>query len=315
MICDRLIKEIIKKKSPIVVGLDPRLEGIPSDILKVNFDLYGETLKGAAESIYAFNVGIIDAICDLVPAVKPQVAFYEQYGVEGMQAYKKTCEYAKAKGLIVIADVKRGDIGSTSKAYSIAHLGKVKIGDSLHSAFEADYATVNPYLGDDCMKEFMEEIVQYEKGIFVLVKTSNKSSGQLQDLICDSEKSQGKQTVYEKVAEIVNQWNQQYKGETGYSPIGAVVGATYPDELIALRKQMPHTILLVPGYGAQGGGAKDVVHAFNSDGLGAIINSSRGILFAYEGTTKHYQEAAREATIEMRDAINQELEKNQKRYW
>ena len=321
MISDLLIESIIEKKSPIVVGLDPRLEGIPSDILNENFEKYGETLKAAAESILAFNIGIIDAIYDLVPAVKPQIAFYEQYGVEGLEAYKKTCDYAKSKNLIVVADVKRGDIGSTSKAYSLAHLGKIKIGNTLHSAFEADYATVNPYLGDDCLKEFIEEVKQFDKGIFVLVKTSNKTSGQLQDLVvlsdevCYADSNEKQMKVYEKVAKIVSDWNEKYIGKTGYSPVGAVVGATYPEELIALRKQMPKAIFLVPGYGAQGGGAKDVVNAFNEDGLGAIINSSRGIILSYEGTNANYQEAARKATIEMRDAINSELEKNSKKYW
>ncbi len=309
MISDQLIKAIIQKKSPIVVGLDPRLESIPKEILDYCFGLYGETLKAAAESILIFNQGIIDAIYDLVPAVKPQIAFYEQYGVEGMSAYKETCAYAKSKGLIVIADIKRGDIGSTSKAYSIAHLGVTKVGNSTHKAFEADFATINPYLGDDCMREFMDEVKAYDKGLFILVKTSNKTSGQLQDLPVEGGK------VYNKVAKIVSDWNDLIVGETGYSPIGAVVGATYPNELEDLRRQMPKAILLVPGYGAQGGGAKDVVGAFNQDGLGAIVNSSRGIIFAYEGTDKDYKAAARHATLDMREAINGALEQVGKKYW
>ncbi len=309
MISDQLIKAIIEKKSPIVVGLDPRLESIPLDILDHCFELYGETLKAAAESILIFNKGIIDAVYDLVPAVKPQIAFYEQYGVEGMAAYKATCEYAKSKGLIVVADIKRGDIGSTSKAYSIAHLGVTKVGNSYHKAFEADYATVNPYLGDDCMREFMEEVKTFDKGLFILVKTSNKTSGQLQDLEVEGGK------VYNKVAQIVSNWNDMIVGDTGYSPIGAVVGATYPSELEDLRRQMPKAILLVPGYGAQGGGANDVVGAFNQDGLGALVNSSRGIIFAFEGTNKAYGVAAREATLEMREAINGALEQAGKKYW
>ncbi|HAS72692.1 MAG TPA: orotidine-5'-phosphate decarboxylase [Clostridiales bacterium UBA8960] len=306
---DRLIKAIKEKKSPIVVGLDPRLESIPKEILERHFELYGETFEAAAESILAFNMGIIDAISDLVPAVKPQIAFYEQYGVEGMMAYKKTCEYAKSKGLVVVADVKRGDIGSTSKAYAIAHLGRTKVGSQYLTAFEADFATVNPYLGDDCMKEFMDEVRELEKGLFILVKTSNKTSGQIQDLEVEGEK------VYSKVAKIVSTWNDQICGESGYSPIGAVVGATYPSELEALRKLMPKAIFLVPGYGAQGGTASDVVGAFNEDGLGAIVNSSRGIIFAYEGTEAHFAEAARAATIQMRDEINNALEKSGKIYW
>ncbi len=309
MVSDKLIRAIISKKSPIVVGLDPRIESIPSEILESNFTMYGETLKGASESILEFNKGIIDSIYDLVPAVKPQIAFYEQYGVEGMVAYKETCEYAKSKGLIVIADVKRGDIGTTSKAYSIAHLGKVKVGSQIISAFEADFATVNPYLGDDCMREFMDEVKTLEKGLFVLVKTSNKTSGQLQDLEVEGGK------VYDKVAEIVSNWNDALVGEMGYSPIGAVVGATYPSELEHLRLKMPKAIFLVPGYGAQGGGAKDVVGAFNTDGLGAIVNSSRGIIFAFEGTNLGYKEAARKATLEMREDINRTLENADKKYW
>lgn len=309
MLSDRLIKVIKEKRSPIVVGLDPRLEGIPRSILEKNFDRHGETLVAAAESILEFNKGIIDAVHDLVPAVKPQIAFYEQYGVEGMSAYKKTCDYAKAKGLIVVADIKRGDIGSTSKAYSIAHLGKTKVGSHYLTAFESDFATVNPYLGDDCMKEFMEEVKTFEKGLFILVKTSNATSGQLQDLVTSDDK------VYGKVAQLVSDWNDKICGESGYSPIGAVVGATYPAELDALRQRMPKAIFLVPGYGAQGGTAEDVVGAFNGDGLGAIVNSSRGIIFAYEGTDMDYMEAAREATIKMREDINAALEKAGKKYW
>jgi len=309
MISDQLIKAIIEKKSPIVVGLDPRLESIPKEILDQCFGLYGETLKGAAESILIFNKGIIDAVHDLVPAVKPQIAFYEQYGVEGMATYKETCAYAKSKGLIVVADIKRGDIGSTSKAYSIAHLGITKVGNSFHKAFEADFATVNPYLGDDCMCEFMDEVKTYDKGLFILVKTSNKTSGQLQDLGVEGGK------VYNKVAQIVAKWNETLVGETGYSPIGAVVGATYPSELEDLRRQMPKAIFLVPGYGAQGGGAMDVVGAFNDDGLGAIVNASRSIIFAFEGTNLHFEKAARQATIDMRDAINSALERVGKKYW
>ena len=309
MISDQLIKAIIEKKSPIVVGLDPRLESIPQDILDHCFELYGETLKAAAESILIFNKGIIDAVHDLVPAVKPQIAFYEQYGVEGMAAYKATCDYAKSKGLIVVADIKRGDIGSTSKAYSIAHLGMTKVGNSYHKAFEADFATINPYLGDDCMREFMEDVKTYDKGLLILVKTSNKTSGQLQDLEVEGGR------VYNKVAQIVSNWNDAIVGDTGYSPIGAVVGATYPSELEDLRRQMPKAILLVPGYGAQGGSANDVVGAFNQDGLGALINSSRGIIFAYEGTEKEYGEAARQATMEMRESINGALEQAGKKYW
>lgn len=310
MIIDQLIQAIIEKKSPVVVGLDPRFEQLPSYIKEKHIAAKGESLEAVADAFIEFNRGIIDAIAQEVPAVKPQVAFYEQYGIPGMMAYKDACDYAKSKGLIVIADVKRGDIGSTSKAYSKAHLGKVKIGNTKLSAFEADYATINPYLGDDCMKEFEEEIVDLDKGMFVLVKTSNPTSGQLQDLTL----SNGKK-LYEMTAEIVANWNEKICGTSGYSPIGAVVGATYPEELDQLRKQMPKAMLLVPGYGAQGGGAKDVIGAFDSKGLGAIINNSRGIIFAFEKSDKDYGQAAKEAVIKMKNDINETLESEGKKYW
>lgn len=309
MLSDQLIKSIIEKKSPIVVGLDPRFDNLPLSIKEKYLDLHGNTFKAVSGALIEFNRGIIDAIYDLVPAVKPQVAFYEQYGIEGMIAYKDACDYAKSKGLIVVADVKRGDIGSTSKAYSNAHLGRVSINGTKLSAFEADFATINPYLGNDCMAEFIEDIKEYEKGMFVLVKTSNKTSGQLQDL------KSGDDTIYEKVADIVNEWNDELCGECGYSPIGAVVGATYPEELEILRKRMPKAIFLVPGYGAQGGGAKDVLGAFNKDGLGAIVNNSRGIIFAFEKSTLGYKEAARDAVLKMQQDINEALEADQKKYW
>lgn len=309
MLSDKLIENIIQKRSPIVVGLDPRFESLPADIREKYLKKDGNTFKAVSNALIEFNRGIIDAIFDLVPAVKPQVAFYEQYGVEGMIAYKDACDYAKSKGLIVVADVKRGDIGSTSKAYSNAHLGKVNVNGEMISAFEADFATINPYLGNDCMSEFMDDVKTYDKGMFVLVKTSNKTSGQLQDL------KSGDETIFEKVADIVSKWNDEICGETGYSPIGAVVGATYPEELVALRQKMPKAIFLVPGYGAQGGGAQDVLGAFNEDGLGAIVNNSRGIIFAYQKSTLDYKEAAREAVIKMRNDINEALEKDQKKYW
>lgn len=309
LISDLLIQKIREKKSPVVVGLDPRFEQIPEEIRDRCIKEYGETFQAVSQSIIEFNRGIIDAVEDLVPAVKPQIAFYEQYGIEGMIAYKETCTYAKSKGLIVVADVKRGDIGSTSKAYSKAHLGKTKVGDTEIAAFESDYATVNPYLGDDCMSEFMEEIEDQGKGIFILVKTSNKTSGQIQDL------KVGNDYIYEHVANIVNDWNEKYVGSTGYSPVGAVVGATYPEELEILRKIMPKAIFLVPGYGAQGGGAKDVIAAFNQDGLGALVNNSRGIIYAYEKLGGDYKMAARKATIDMNHAINSALENSNKKYW
>lgn len=308
MLSDRLIGEIIKKESPIVVGLDPRLDMIPEEITKKHFKAYGETLKAVSESIIEFNRGIIDAVAPLVPAVKPQIAFYEQYGIEGLIAYQDACKYARENGLIVVGDVKRGDIGSTSKAYSIAHLGKTVVGSQNISTFEVDFATINPYLGDDCMQEFMEEIKLYDKGIFILVKTSNKTSGQIQDLEVSGEK------VYERVASMVNHWSEKHYGSSGYSSIGAVVGATYPEELELLRKKMPRAMFLVPGYGAQGGGARDILGAFDNEGLGALINNSRGILYAYVKHGGDYKSAAEKATIDMKIAISKELKSLRNHY-
>ncbi|WP_432667533.1 orotidine-5'-phosphate decarboxylase [Wukongibacter baidiensis] len=313
MFINKLIKGIKEKKSPVVVGFDPRLELIPSTIKNKYFEKYGKTFKAAAESIIEFNKEIIDNVYDIVPAIKPQIAFYEQYGIEGLRAYNETCEYASEKGLLIIGDIKRGDIGSTSKAYSNAHLGKTAVEDELLEAFYSDSITVNPYLGDDCLKEFVGDIEKYEKGMFVLVKTSNPTSSQLQDLVVEGKK------IYEKVAEMVDEWSKKYVGEYNYSSIGAVVGATYPEEASNLRKLMPSSYFLVPGYGAQGGTAEDVIHSFNEDGLGAVVNSSRGILFAYnkeeKWTEEDYGRAAREAAINMREDINTTLEKHGKKYW
>lgn len=281
MSIDQLIEEIIKKKSPIVVGLDPRLEQIPEDIVKKYEGQGCSAYDVVKNSLIEFNKGIIDAVKDIVPALKPQVAFYEQFGLAGMEAYAETCRYGKEAGLYIIADVKRGDIGSTSKAYSLGHLGVVTYKGVQLNSFQADSVTVNPYLGDDCLGEFVDEIKQYDKGMFVLVKTSNKSSEQLQNLEVAGKK------IYEVVGDLVNNWCEKTIGSRGYSPVGAVVGATYPSEMDALRKIMPSAYFLVPGYGAQGGGGADVVNAFNQDGLGAIVNSSRGIIFAYKSQGRH----------------------------
>ena len=309
-LANRLKNRIVELKSPIVVGLDPNLEKFPKAFLE-NFLKDGLLTEIAVgDCILSYNKHIIDAIKDLVPAVKPQIAFYEQYGIEGLKAYKATCDYARENGLIVIGDVKRGDIGSTSRAYSNAYLGQTKYCEDPKPAFYSDYVTVNPYLGEDCLNEFISDIKTFDKGMFVLVKTSNPSSAQLQDLICTDGK-----TIYEKTAELVNEISAKVVDASTYSPIGAVVGATYPSEMKMLREKMPNIYFLVPGYGAQGGGAKDVVDAFNKDGLGAIVNSSRGILYAYEKSTLSFEQAAREATIEMRDAINSALEAEGKKYW
>jgi len=309
MSINKLVKNIIEKKSPIVVGLDPRIEQIPEEVKNKYFEKYGNTLEAVKYSFIEFNRGIIDAVEELVPAVKPQIAFYEKYGIEGLIAYKDACDYAKEKGLHVIADIKRGDIGSTSKAYSDAHIGLTDINGEKVEAFFSDSVTVNPYLGDDCLKEFVDNIETYDKGMWVLVKTSNKSSEQLQNLVVENE------TIYKRVGDLVNAWSEKTVQTCGYSPIGAVVGATFPQEADLLRKVMPKSYFLVPGYGAQGASGKDIVNCFNEDGLGAIVNSSRGIIFAYLKKNMDYKAAAKEAVIEMREDINQALVTAGKKYF
>ena len=273
---DKLIAKIQKTGAPIVVGLDPMLNYIPEHIQKKAFEEYGETLEGAAEAIWQFNKEIVDKTYDLIPAVKPQIAMYEQFGIEGLKAYKKTIDYCKSKDLVVIGDIKRGDIGSTSAAYAVSHLGKVQVGSKCYVPFDEDFATVNPYLGSDGVKPFIEVCKEENKGLFILVKTSNPSSGEFQDQLVNG------RPLYELVGEKVAQWGEEHVGQSGYSYIGAVVGATYPEMGAALRKLMPKTFILVPGYGAQGGKGKDLVNFFNEDGLGAIVNSSRGIIAAYK---------------------------------
>ncbi|MBO4214161.1 MAG: orotidine-5'-phosphate decarboxylase [Lachnospiraceae bacterium] len=303
---NKLNAKIVKTNAPIVVGLDPMLKYIPEHILKKAYSEYGETLKGAAEAVFEFNKRIIDATYDLIPAVKPQIAMYEQFGVEGVIAYKKTVDYAHEKDLVVIADVKRGDIGSTSEAYAVGHLGKVQVGSKTFAGFDADFATVNPYLGTDGIKPFVDVCKAEKKGIFILVKTSNPSSGEFQDRIIDGK------PLYEHVANKVREWGEDAMGDA-YSYVGAVVGATYPEMGAALRKVMPKTLILVPGYGAQGGTGKDLKAFFNPDGLGAIVNSSRGIIAAYKKEEyakfgdEHFEEASRQAVIDMREDIKSTL--------
>ena len=272
---NKLTAKIQKTNAPIVVGLDPMLNYIPEHIQEKAFKEYGETLEGAAEAIWQFNKEIVDKTYDLIPAVKPQIAMYEQFGIPGLTAYKKTVDYCKSKDLVVIGDIKRGDIGSTSAAYAVGHLGKVQVGKNKIAAFDEDFATVNPYLGSDGVKPFIEVCREEKKGIFVLVKTSNPSSGEFQDRLIDG------RPLYELVGEKVAQWGEDCMGDS-YSYVGAVVGATYPEMGKVLRKIMPKAYILVPGYGAQGGQGKDLVHFFNEDGLGAIVNSSRGIIAAYK---------------------------------
>ncbi len=307
---DKLIENIKKKQAPVMVGLDPTMKLVPEHIKQKAFAEYGETLKGAAEAVWMYNKGIVDAVHDLIPAVKPQIAMYEQFGIEGMIAFQKTVEYCKQKDLVVIADVKRGDIGSTSEAYAVGHLGQVKVGNTMCRGFDEDFVTVNPYLGSDGVKPFIKVCQEEKKGIFVLVKTSNPSSGEFQDrLISDADE----RPLYEIVGEHVARWGEDHMGDT-YSYVGAVVGATYPEMGKILRKLMPKSYILVPGYGAQGGKGADLVHFFNEDGLGAIVNSSRGIIAAYQQEkyasfgAEHFGEASRAAVEDMRQDIMGALE-------
>jgi len=301
---NKLISNIRKTNAPIVVGLDPMLNYIPEHIQKKAFAEFGETLEGAAEAIWQYNKGIVDATYDLIPAVKPQIAMYEQFGIPGLIAYKKTVDYCKSKDLVVIGDIKRGDIGSTSAAYAVGHLGQVQVGSRKYAGFDEDFATVNPYLGSDGVKPFMDICKEEKKGIFVLVKTSNPSSGEFQDRVIDG------RPLYELVGEKVAQWGDELVGDE-YSYVGAVVGATYPEMGKVLRKIMPKTFILVPGYGAQGA---DLVHFFNEDGLGAIVNSSRGIIAAYkqekykEFGAENYADASRAAVKDMIADISGALE-------
>lgn len=303
-----LIEKIKKTNAPIVVGLDPMLNYIPEHIQKKAFAEYGETLAGAGEAIWQYNKGIVDAVYDLIPAVKPQIAMYEQFGIEGLKAFQKTVDYCKEKGLVVIGDVKRGDIGSTSEAYAVGHLGSVKVGSRTLKGFDEDFATVNPYLGSDGIKPFMKVCEEEKKGIFVLVKTSNPSSGEFQDRIIDG------RPLYEWMGEKVARWGAECMPQSGsYSYVGAVVGATYPEQGKILRKLMPNTFILVPGYGAQGGKGADLTHFFNRDGLGAIINSSRGIIAAYKQEKYagfgelNYADASRQAVVDMQKDISDAL--------
>lgn len=310
MIVDKLIERVIKCKNHTVVGLDPRLDYVPTHIREEALSKSCSYAESVSKAFLNYNKILIDNIYDIVPAVKPQIAFYEQYGIEGMKCFDETCKYAAAKGLLVISDVKRGDIGTTAEAYSEAYLGNREY------SLNTDFITVNPYLGTDSLEPFIKDCNENEKGLFILVKTSNKSSGDLQDLVCNGK------TVYEHVAELVVRLGEPYAGNMGYNFVGAVVGATYREEALKLRNIMKNTYFLVPGYGAQGGTAKDVVACFNQDGLGAVVNSSRGIIAAYKSkdyaesySEKDFAAAARAAALKMRDDINNELSKNNKLAW
>ncbi len=306
MFIDDLILAVKEKNNPSVVGLDPKIEYIPTFILRDAYSKFDKTLHGMAEAILIYNKMIIDEICDIVPAVKPQSAYYEMYGIYGVEAYAKTIEYAKKKGLIVIADGKRNDIGSTAACYSTAYLGKT----DKYRAFIPDSLTVTPYLGSDGIEPFIDDCKAHNKGIFILVKTSNKSSGQFQDLVT----SDGKK-VYEKIAEYVNEITLENLGNNGkYGNIGAVVGATYPDEALVLRKIMKNTYFLVPGYGFQGGTGESIKNCFNDDGLGAVISASRSIILAYKSSKyrnryseENFAKASRDAAIDMKNDINKTI--------
>ncbi len=306
---DRLVEKIQKTHAPIVVGLDPMLGYIPEQITKKAFAEYGETLEGAAEAIWQFNKEIVDHTYDLIPAVKPQIAMYEQFGIPGLMAFKKTVDYCHEKDLVVIGDIKRGDIGSTSAAYATGHIGNIQVGNKTYTPFGEDFVTVNPYLGTDGVKPFVDVCKEEKKGLFILVKTSNPSSGEFQDRLIDG------RPLYEWVGEKVAQWGADCMGKE-YSAIGAVVGATYPEMGKVLRKIMPKSFILVPGYGAQGGKGADLVHFFNEDGLGAIVNSSRGIIAAYKQEdyakfgAEHFAEASRAAVEAMIEDIGSALERN-----
>ena len=298
---DRLINKIKETNNPTVIGLDPRYELLPKCIL----EKYPNTLEGVSQVIIEYNKALIDETCDVIPAVKPQIAFYEMFGIPGMKAFEETCKYAKQKGMIVIADIKRGDIGSTAQGYSNAYLGKTKIGEKEESIFDVDFVTVNPYMGTDCVKPFIEDCKKYGKGIFILIKTSNPSSGELQDV-----KLENGEEVYLKVSKLVEEWGKDLRGEYGYSSIAAVVGATYPKQLKEIREIAPHTYFLIPGYGAQGGKAEDIALGFDKNGLGGIVNASRSLMCAYKSELwkdkfeeKDYAKATRAEALRMKEEL------------
>lgn len=314
-LADRLLGAIDEKKNPSVVGLDPRIGMIPEHIKEDAVERAEDPFEAVRYSFVDFNKALIDSIEDIVPAVKPQMAFYEQYGHHGVRAYHEIVDHAKKRGLIVIGDVKRNDIGSTAEAYAAGHLGKVELADGHHEpAFDTDMITVNAYLGTDGIEPFLKTCKDHGKGIFILDKTSNPSSGELQDRTIE-----GDGRVYELMAELIDGWGRELTGERGYSSVGAVVGATYPEEARKLRNMMKKAVFLIPGYGAQGGTADDIIPCFNRDGYGGIVNSSRGINFAYmrepyseDYGPEEFAEASRRAAKDMKDDILSSLEKGGK---
>lgn len=305
---DKLIDKIKETNNPTVIGLDPNYESLPECIKKKHTN----DIQGIAESILEFNKSIIDEIHDIIPAIKPNIAFYEKYGIEGMKVFKDTCDYAKEKGMITIADIKRGDIGHTANAYSKAFLSGIEVGGKLERIFDVDFVTLNPYLGIDGIKPFIEDCLKYNKGVFIIDKTSNKSSGELQDL----ELKTGEK-LYIKVANLIEEWGSGLVGEYGYSSIASVVGATYPEQLTELRKKAPHTFFLIPGFGAQGGKAEDVALGFDENKIGAIVNSSRGLICAYKSSEyneEDFTKATRDAAIKMREELNLAIQKVENKY-
>ena len=302
---DRLIERIKETNNPTVMGLDPRYDMLPNCVRQK----YGQTLDEVCKAILEYNKSLIDSTYDIIPAVKPQIAFYEMFGIPGMEAFKETCRYAKEKGMIVIADIKRGDIGSTAAGYSNAFLGKTPIGENEEAIYDVDFVTLNPYMGIDSIKPFIDDCKKYDKGAFILVKTSNPSSGDLQDL-----KLENGEEIYTKVAKLVENWGEDLVGKYGYSSIAAVVGATYPEQLKQIRETAPHTFFLIPGYGAQGGKAGDIALGFDKNGIGGIINASRSLMCAYKSDKwkdkvkeEDYANATRLEAIRMRDELNEAI--------
>ncbi|MFH1229184.1 MAG: orotidine-5'-phosphate decarboxylase [Candidatus Aenigmatarchaeota archaeon] len=317
---DRLLDKIDEMKNPSVIGLDPRIQDIPKKVIqnaikttcdyskrKLGELTLDDKFRATAQAFFDFNVGIIDSTCEIAGICKPQYAFYDQYGHHGVKAFEDTIEYARSKGMLRIGDKKKNDIKDTAQAYADGALGVVELADgSSHSSFDLDALTVNGYLGSDGIKPFVDVSKRHGKGIFLLVKTSNASSGELQDLVLDP--VHGGRKVYEQMALKANQWGEELLGERGYSSLGVVVGATFPTDAVSVRKKAEKAIILVPGYGFQGGMGKDTVPNFNKDGYGAIVNSSRGINFAYKSkdfatAPENYGKAAANSAESMRNDI------------
>lgn len=304
---DILIEKIKETNNPTVIGVDTRYDMVP-DCVK---NKYSKDINGMCAAMKEYSKALIDSTYDIIPAVKLQSAYFEMYGIEGIKIFKEMIDYCREKGMVVMVDVKRGDIGSTSAGYSRAYLGRNTINDKEEPIFDVDFATVNPYMGSDCVNPFVEDCKKYDKGIFVLVKTSNKSSGELQDL-----KTEDGEEIYKKVAKLVNEWGKDLIGEYGYSSVSSVVGATYPKQLKELREIMPHSYFLIPGYGAQGGKAEDIALGFDENGLGGIVNATRSLMCAYKSdlwkdkfAEEDYAQATRAEAIRMRDELNNAIKK------